>query len=127
MQPISVLLVDDDPMVRHCLRRAVEADPQLQVLWEANNGLQALALAQKHRPQVLLIDSQMERMGGIEATRCLRNRDQTIWIVVMSVYEQERSQALAAGADAFVMKDSGCAAIRAAILRLRERDQAQQA
>ena len=45
MQAIHILLADDDAVIRQCLRRAVEADPRLQVRWEADNGLQALLLA----------------------------------------------------------------------------------
>ena len=118
MQPISILIADDDPMVRLCLRHAVEAGCPLQICWEACNGLQALALAQKHKPQLVIMDSQMERMSGIEATRCLRNRDHDVLILVMSVYGNECALALAAGADAFLVKDSGCEAIRTTIRRL---------
>ena len=118
MQPITILLADDDAMIRQCLRRAVECDPQLQIRWEADNGLQAILMAQQFHPQVVLMDAQMPRMDGIEATRCLRQRDHNIRILVMSVYDQVRAQALAAGADGFVTKDCGCDAIREAIHRL---------
>ncbi len=118
MQPITVLIADDDAMIRQCLRRVVEADPNLQICWEADNGLQALLMAQQHQPQIVLLDAQMPRMDGIEATRCLRQRNHTIRILVLSVFEHQRTQALAAGADEFLTKDSGCCAIRAAIHRL---------
>jgi DNA-binding NarL/FixJ family response regulator len=115
MPPISVLIADDDAKIRQCLRRALEADPQLQVLWEADNGLEALVLAKQHHPQVILMDVQMPRMDGIEATRCLRQHDHKMCILIMSVYENVRAQALAAGADGFVTKDCGCRAMRAAV------------
>jgi DNA-binding NarL/FixJ family response regulator len=118
MQPISILIADNDPMIRQCLRRVVEADPGLEIRWEADNGLQALLLAQKHQPQVVLLDAQMPRMDGIEATRCLRHRNPNLRIIVMSVYDHLRAQALAAGADAFLVKDCGCDVIRATIHRL---------
>jgi DNA-binding NarL/FixJ family response regulator len=121
-RPVSILIADDDAMTRRCLRRAVEADPRVQIGWEADNGLQALLLAQQHHPQIVLMDAQMPRMDGIEATRCLRQRDHNIRIVVMSVYDQARAQALAAGADAFLTKDCGCEGIRAVIDRLLDHD-----
>lgn len=118
MQPVSILIADDDPLVRRCLRHAVGCDARLVVQWEADNGLQALALAQQHHPQVILIDSHMARMNGFEATRCLRHQDRDVRIVVLGVYETDRAQALEAGADAFVVKDSGCEAIRKTIHHL---------
>lgn len=117
-QPISILLADDDPVIRQCLRCAVEVDPHLQIRWEADNGLEALVLAQKHHPQVVLLDAQMPRMDGIEAARSLRQRDHNLLIIVMSVYDQFRAQALTAGADAFVTKDCGCEVLRGTIHRL---------
>ncbi len=115
MQPISILIAADDARVRQCLRRAVEQDPQFRVFWEADDGLKALCLAHEHHPQVVLLDAQMPRMDGIEAARCLRQRNHDLHIVVMGVYEQTRAQAMAAGADAFLTKDCGCEALRAAI------------
>lgn len=115
MQPISILLADDDPLIRQCIRQAIEQDPQLRIMWEADNGLQALLMAQQFGPQVALLDAQMPRMDGIEATRCLRQRNKDLHILVISVYEHLRASALAAGADAFLTKDSGCDTMRATI------------
>jgi DNA-binding NarL/FixJ family response regulator len=81
-------------------------------MWEADNGLQALALMRQQKPSVVLIDSQMQRMSGIEATRCIRRCNSDVKVVVMSVYESDREAAMQAGADAFFVKDSGCEAIR---------------
>ena len=113
--PLSVLLADEDPNVRRCLKQALECECKLSVLWEADNGLQALALMHQQHPSVALIDSQMQRMSGIEATRCIRRCNSEVKIVVMSVYESDREAAMLAGADAFIVKDSGCEAIRATI------------
>ncbi len=117
MTPISILLADNDEIIRQCLRRAMEAHPQLCVQWEAENGLQALHLAQEHHPTVILMDAQMARMDGIEVTRCLRQRGYSERIILMSVYESVRSDAVLAGATEFVNKDGGCDAIRQAIYR----------
>lgn len=117
---VSILLADNDTVIRDCLRRAFEADPRLRIRWEAENGLQALLLARQHRPHLVLMESQMPRMDGLEVTRCLRRSDRRARIVLMSVYEQHGASALAAGADAFVTKDAGCEAICAAVRLLLE-------
>ncbi len=118
MTAISVLLVDADTLIRECLRNAVEGDSDMEVCWEADDGLKALLLAQQHGPQLVLMDALLPRMDGIEATRILRQRRPEIRIILMGVYEQARAQAIAAGADEFVTKDCGCEAIRDAIRRL---------
>lgn len=118
MDSISILLADDDVIIRQCVRRAVEWDSRLRIRWEADNGLQALCLARRYQPHVILMDAEMPRMSGLEATRCLRQNDSKIRIVVMSVLEENRSAALAAGADDFIMKDGGCAEIRDAVYRV---------
>ena len=116
--PLSVLVADEDPNVRRCLKHAIECGSKLTVKWEADNGLQALALIQQHHPNLVLIDSQMQRMSGIETTRCARHHCGEVKIVVMGVYETDRDAALQAGADEFIAKDSGCSAIREALHRL---------
>lgn len=117
MPPISILLADNDAIIRQCLRRAIESDPELRVQWEADNGLQALHLAQEHHPMVILMDAHMARMDGIEVTRCLRQSNNNQRIILMSVYETVRPDALDAGANDFVTKDGGCEAIRKALYR----------
>ena len=112
---VTVLLADDDACIRRCLKYAMECDCKLSVQWEADNGLQAVALAQQQHPDVVLIDVQMARMNGLEATKCIRSRNPDVKIVVMGLYDSEREQAMAAGANAFVVKDSGCDAFRTTI------------
>jgi len=118
MQPISILVADDDEHIRQCVRRALEIDPELQVICEAENGLQALALAAQHHPDIVLLDAQMPRMDGFETARCIRQRCSKVRIVIMSLYEQARGRALEAGADAFVMKGCGCKELRTAVHRV---------
>ncbi len=118
MPPISILLADGDATLRHCLRQSVEEDPEITICWEAENGLQALLLAQQEQPALALIEAKMPRMDGLEATRILRQRSRDIKIVVMSVYDDVREPALAAGADDFWSKDRGRDALRGMICRL---------
>lgn len=118
MQSVSILVADDDPNIRHCLRHAMESDSRLKVQWEADNGLQALSLTMQHHPDIILLDAQMPRMDGMEVSRCLRLRRVRARIVIMSVYEQARMAAMQAGADAFVVKDCGCAELRQTLYRV---------
>jgi two-component system nitrate/nitrite response regulator NarP len=118
MQSICILIAHDDPMTRQCVRRAVEEDPRLHICGEADNGLQAILLARQHDPHLVLMDAQMPRMDGFEATRCLRQQGRSVRILVLNVYENQHDLALAAGADACVTKDCGCDIIREAVYNI---------
>jgi len=87
----------------------------LQVRWEAENGLEAVVLADKHYPDVVLLDSEMPRMDGFEAAQCLRQRQPELCVVLMSVYEQARTKAFESGATAFIVKGSGCKELRSIV------------
>ncbi len=118
MDTINILLANGDALVRQCLRRAMELDPVLSVKWEATNGLEALLMVRKHGPHVVLMDAQMPRMDGIEATKCLKNCNCPARVVVVSSLEQLKDAAVSAGADAVVMIDSGCEVIRDTIYQV---------
>ena len=72
MEQKTILVADNDPYIRQCVRHAMEIDSRLVVSWEAENGLQALALAAQHHPDVVLFDTDLPRMDGFETARCLR-------------------------------------------------------
>ncbi len=118
MDTINILVANSDAVVRQCLRRAMELDPILSVKWEADNGLEALHLVRKHSPHVVLMDAQMPRMDGIEATKCLKSCSCKARVVVVSSLEQLKDAAVSAGADAVVMIDSGCDVIRQTIYQV---------
>ncbi len=118
MQAISVLVADDDPFIRQCIRHALEIEGDLQVGCEAENGLQALVMADRHLPDVVLLEAQMPRMDGLEAARCLRKRRADVCIVVMSLNEEHRQPALDAGADEFIVKGCGCTELRSILRRV---------
>ena len=71
MSAIRVLIADDDAVIRSSLRLLVEHEPGMSVSGEAPDGKQAIDLAREHRPDVVLMDVQMPRMNGLEATRAL--------------------------------------------------------
>ena len=104
---ITVLLVDDHPMVRAGLTNLIATTEDLKVVSEAADGLQAVKLAGQLRPDVVLMDLSMPGMDGVEATRgILRDHPEIRVVVLTSFADKARvSDALAAGAVGYLLKD----------------------
>ncbi|HEV6952660.1 MAG TPA: response regulator transcription factor [Promicromonospora sp.] len=119
---IRVLLADDQPLVRSGLRVVLEDQDDLEVVAEAADGAQAVALARALRPDVCLVDIRMPEPDGIEVTRALAGPDvaDPLRVVVVTTFDTDEHVygALRAGAVGFVLKDAGPAllveAVRAA-------------
>jgi DNA-binding NarL/FixJ family response regulator len=106
---ITVLLVDDESLVRAGLRAILEAQPDIAVVGEAADGAAVVPLVRKLRPDVVAMDVRMPLMDGIEATRAvLRAVDQPPKILVITTFENDEYvyQALRAGANGFLLKRS---------------------
>jgi DNA-binding NarL/FixJ family response regulator len=118
--PITLLLVDDNPIIRQGLRMWLGLEPDFEIAGEAANGCEAVALARQLRPDVTLIDVEMPKMDGIEATAALRREVPETKVIVLSLHEDEptRARALSAGAAAFVGKGTGEASLLATIRAL---------
>lgn len=114
---LMIMLVDDQPTVRQGLRMRLALEPDLEIVGEANNGAEALAMAPLLRPHVVVMDVEMPGIDGLQATRELRASQPHIAIVVLSIHDDAntRARALAAGAAAFVSKHAGEKALLAAI------------
>ncbi|WP_327358156.1 response regulator transcription factor [Streptomyces sp. NBC_01304] len=105
--PVTVLLVDDEPLVRAGLRAVLDAQPDIEVVGEAADGAAVIPLVRQLRPDVVAMDVRMPLMDGIEATRAvLRTVDRPPKIVVVTTFENDEYvyQALRAGADGFLLK-----------------------
>jgi DNA-binding NarL/FixJ family response regulator len=119
---IKVLLADDQAMVRGGLRLILEDQPDISVVAEASDGVDAVALARRLRPDVCLVDIRMPRLDGIEVTRALAGPGvpHPLRVVVVTTFDLDEYVygALRGGAVGFVLKDAGPAllveAVRAA-------------
>ncbi len=115
--PVRVLLVDDHPLLRHGLRALLEQVGGAQVVGEAGDGEEAVALALSLRPDVVVMDLVMPGTSGIEATRRLIDRDPGLGVLVLTMSEDDASvfAALRAGARGYVLKGTGGAEFIAAV------------
>ncbi|MFJ2706306.1 response regulator [Streptomyces sp. NPDC087428] len=105
--PVTVLLVDDEPLVRAGLRAVLEAQPDIEVVGEAGDGAAVIPLVRRLRPDVVAMDVRMPLMDGIEATRVvLRTVPDPPKILVVTTFENDEYvyEALRAGADGFLLK-----------------------
>ncbi|MCN9241014.1 response regulator transcription factor [Streptomyces sp. RY43-2] len=105
--PVTVLLVDDEPLVRTGLRAVLEAQPDIEVVGEAADGAAVIPLVRRLRPDVVAMDVRMPLLDGIEATRAvLRTVADPPKILVVTTFEEDEYvyEALRAGADGFLLK-----------------------
>ena len=106
---ISVVLADDQAMVRAGLRLILSAEPDVKVVGEAADGVEALAAARRLRPDVILMDIRMPRLDGIAATRqLLESQPAPTRVVVLTTFDEDSHvyEALRAGASGFLLKNA---------------------
>ena len=103
----SVLVVDDHALLRTGVANIINQEPDLQVVAEAGNGVEAVAAYERYHPDVTLLDLRMPVMEGVEAVRQIRERDPRARVIVLTTYDtdHEIARALKAGAKAYVLKD----------------------
>jgi DNA-binding NarL/FixJ family response regulator len=113
---MRVLIADDRPTTRQGLRALLALLPQVEVIGEAANGRESVDLVAECRPDVVLMDMQMPEMDGVEATRRIKEQWPTVRVIVLTMHARYRAEALAAGADAFLLKDGTADTLAGAIL-----------
>lgn len=116
-RPIRVAVVDDDPMIRSGLRLLLGGSPDIEVVAEAADGIEAQTVTDAHWPDVLLVDIRMPRCDGLEATRRLRARPKPPYVIVLTAFDVDNYviEALRSGASGFLVKDTPPREILAAI------------
>ena len=104
-RPLARLVIADDrPRARRALRALLATCTEFEVVGEAEDGQEAVASVERLRPNLILLDVRMPRLDGITATTRIKSRWPGVRIVAHSVAPDQREAALAAGADAFVVK-----------------------
>jgi len=105
MDKIKILIVDDNEVVREGLISILEAQADIEVVGQARDGLEAVAQAEKLHPDIILMDAQMPRMDGTEATRRIKQSLPDVKVLFLTVYGDYVGGALAAGASWYLAKD----------------------
>jgi DNA-binding NarL/FixJ family response regulator len=106
--PIGVLIADDQPMVRAGLRMILELEPDIDIVGEAADGNEAVAVAAATEPDVILMDVRMPNLDGLEATRrIVGSREDGPRVLILTTFDLDVYvyEALASGASGFVLKD----------------------
>lgn len=105
---LTLMIVDDHPLMRRGVRQLLALDPRLEVIAEANNGTEALAEARRQEPDIILLDLNMKGMSGLDTLKAMRHEGISSRILVLTVSDT-RSDIFAmvdAGADGYLLKDS---------------------
>lgn len=112
---MNVLIVDDDRASREGLRELFELRPNITVIGEAINGEEAVSLAGSLHPDLVVMDVQMPKMDGLEATRQIKQHSPGIRVILLTMYREYRAAALRSGADVFLVKGEGIGQLLAAL------------
>ena len=105
---ISVLLADDHAMVREALAALLDGEEQFEVVGQCGNGLEVVSLAQKHQPDVVVLDVTMPGLNGLDVCRELADKSVPGAVLILSVHKNEQfiARALAYGASGYLLKES---------------------
>lgn len=114
---IRVLVADDHAVVREGIRHVLEREPGFEVVAEAANGSEVLPLAERHRPDVAVLDISMPGESGIQVAAQLRQRLPEIRILILSMYDNAEYvlESVRAGAHGYILKDTAATELRRAI------------
>lgn len=118
--PVRVILADDHPVVRRGLAAIVDVEDDLEVVGEAENGHEAVALTLSLKPDVVLMDLQMPALDGVQATRRIQAEAPATQVIILTTFDDDEYiyEGIAAGARGYLLKDAPpdqlIAAIRAA-------------
>jgi DNA-binding NarL/FixJ family response regulator len=108
MNRVRILLVDDQALFREGVRTLLSMEPSIEIAGEASNGVEAVEVARTARPDLVLMDLRMPLMGGVEATRRVRDACPQCRVLVLTTFQEDEEifDALRAGACGYLLKDT---------------------
>jgi DNA-binding NarL/FixJ family response regulator len=118
---ITVLIVDDHEVVREGLRLSLSRSPHIRVVGEASDGGSAVALAERRRPDVVIMDVRMPGMDGLEATRKIMDRVPSTAVLIFTAYSEKSllARGLESGAQGYILKEAPHSTLLRAIERVK--------
>lgn len=124
LKKIRVLLAEDHTIVRQGISALLKSEPDLEVVGEASDGLEAVEMAKKLTPDLVLMDIAMRNLNGLEATRKIKKLFSDMKVLVLTMYENEEwiFQILRAGASGYLIKDSAMTDLISAIRAIYQGD-----
>ncbi len=122
MQKITIILADDHTIVRQGLRALLEAERDMKVVGEAENGRQAVQLTRKLQPDVVVMDIAMPLLNGIQAARQIRKYNTSTKVLILSMYQDDEYvyQAVQAGAAGYLVKQTAANELLTAIREVKK-------
>lgn len=122
MAKIKVLIVDNHAMVREGLKMALNSQDNIKVIGEGTNGKEAVKLALKLKPHIVLMDISMPEMNGIEAAAEIKKNNNNIKIIMLTMLDNEKFivEAMSLGIHGYLLKESSLKELTTAILRVHE-------
>src|SRR3954466_9208824 len=118
MNPLRIVIVDDEPLARAVVREYASADPEVEIIAECANGFDAVKAVAEHKPDLVLLDVQMPKLDGFEVLELL-GRDQAV--VFITAYDQYALRAFEVHAVDYLLKPFSAERFQEAIGRARER------
>lgn len=108
MERTKLLIVDDHEAFRAALRVLLKGEEAIEVVAEAADGQEALLMVAEHKPDIVLVDISMPKLGGIEATRAIKAQWPSVRVILLTTFDQiaQVRRGILAGADGYLLKDA---------------------
>ncbi len=122
VQTYRIVLADDHVLVRQGIKKIIQEEPGVAVIGEAGDGVELLALLQERRADLVILDISMPRLRGLEATRRIKERCPETKVLILTMHRSKEylQQALACGADGYLLKEDADLALFSAIDAIRQ-------